>query len=195
MSSPYTLLLALLLMTTSYVAKGAVETSPPSLADYQAGETWIWQYKGVTQSGEVRADGTDTKKIIRKDNKLFMLSASRTVPLSQIVQSLSGKNSRYNWPLSVGKKWTYEDHWESEDGTKGSTIQEAEVVSYKAETVEAGTFMAYTIRYKGKMTNSHGYSAVTEDIHVYAPKLKTFIKLTQIQHDYVYVEELIEYKK
>lgn len=195
MSSPYTLLLALLLMTTSYVAKGAVETSPPSLADYQAGETWIWKYKGVTQSGEVRADGTDTKKIIRKDNKLFMLSASRTVPLSQIVQSLSGKNSRYNWPLSVGKKWTYEDHWESEDGTKGSTIQEAEVVSYKAETVEAGTFMAYTIQYKGKMTNSHGYSAVTEDIHVYAPKLKTFIKLTQIQHDYVYVEELIEYKK
>ena len=59
----------------------------------------------------------------------------------------------------------------------------------------AGTFMAYTIQYKGKMMNTRGYSANTDDIHVYAPELKTFIKLTQKQDDYLYIKELIEYSK
>ena len=95
----------------------------------------------------------------------------------------------------VGKKWIFEEHWTSEDGTTGATIQDAEVLSFKEETVEAGTFMAYKIRYKGKITNSRGYSADTEDIHWYAPKLKTFIKLTQSQADYLYIEELVEYSK
>lgn len=124
-----------------------------------------------------------------------MVTAPRTFPLSDIVKPVDSKTSRYNWPLQVGKKWTFEDHWESEDGTKGSTIQDAEVLSFKAETVDTGTFMAYTIQYKGKITNTRGYSANTEDIHVYAPELKTFIKLTQIQDDYLYIEELIEYSK
>jgi len=68
-------------------------------------------------------------------------------------------------------------------------------VSFKSEKVEAGTFMAYTIQYKGKISNSRGYSAATEDVHVYAPELKTFIKLTQKQDDYLYTEELVKYSK
>jgi len=95
----------------------------------------------------------------------------------------------------VGKKWIFEEHWTSDDGTKGAIIQNAEVLSFNEETVEAGTFMAYTIKYKGKITNFRGYSADTEDIQLYSPKLKTFIKLTQIQNDYLYVEELIEYSE
>ena len=55
--------------------------------------------------------------------------------------------------------------------------------------------MAYTIQYKGKISNSRGYSAATEDVHVYAPELKTFIKLTQKQDDYLYTEELVKYSK
>jgi hypothetical protein len=97
--------------------------------------------------------------------------------------------------LQLGKRWTFEEHWTSEHGTKGSTVQDAEVLSFRAETVAAGTFIAYTIQYKGKITNSRGYSANTEDIQVYAPDLKTFIKLTQIQDDYSYTEELIENSK
>jgi len=53
--------------------------------------------------------------------------------------------------------------------------------------------MAYTIKYKGKITNSRGYSADTEDVWWYAPSLKNFIKLTQTQDDFLYVEELIKY--
>jgi hypothetical protein len=174
---------------------GSDVTLQPTLADYTDGEKWVWKYKGVTKAGEVRADGKDTKKIISKNGELFMVTAHRTFPLSDIVKPVDSKTSRYHWPLQVGKKWTFEDHWESEDGTNGSTIQDAEVLSFKAETVDAGTFMAYTIQYKGKITNTRGFSANTEDIHVYAPELKTFMKLTQIQDDYLYIEELIEYSK
>ncbi|MEZ5056294.1 MAG: hypothetical protein R2879_04580 [Saprospiraceae bacterium] len=39
-----------------------------------------------------------------------------------------------------------------------------EVLSYKEETVEAGTFMAYTIKYTGKTTNSRGYDADETEI-------------------------------
>jgi len=195
MRNQYLAVLVLLLVCFSRAVTGADITLQPTLDDYQAGEKWVWKYKGVTKAGEVRADGTDTKQIISKNGELFMVTAPRTIALSEIVKPVQGETARYNWPLQVGKKWTFADHWESEDGTKGSTIQDAEVLSFKPETVDAGTFMAYTIRYQGKITNTRGYSANTEDIHVYAPELKTFIKLTQIQDDYLYIEELVEYSK
>ncbi|KKO46709.1 hypothetical protein WG68_05360 [Arsukibacterium ikkense] len=195
MRSQFLVFMSLVLLSLCSTAMGSDVTQQPKLADYTDGEKWVWKYKGVTSSGEIRADGIDTKKIISKNGELFMVTAPRTFPLTDIVKPVDSKKARYNWPLQVGKKWTLEEHWESEDGTKGSTIQDAKVLSFKAETVEAGTFMAYTIQYKGKITNTRGYSANTEDIHVYAPELKMFIKLTQIQDDYVYVEELIEYSK
>lgn len=85
-----------------------------------------------------------------------------------------------------------EGHWKGDDCTEGAIIQDAEVLSCKEETLEAGTFMVYSIKYKDKITNSRGYySADTVDVHLYAPKAKTFIKLTQQQKDYFYVEELL----
>ena len=78
-------------------------------------------------------------------------------------------------------------------GTTGSQSQDAEVLSFKEETVAAGTFMAYTIKYTGKITNSRGYSANETEIWLYAPTVKDFIKLTQHQGDFQYVEELIEH--
>ena len=187
--------LSLLMLSVCCPAIGSDVTLQPTLADYKDGEKWVWKYKGVTKAGEVRANGEDTKKIISKNGELFMDTASGTYPLTDMVKPTDSKSSRYKWPLQVGKTWTLEEHWESQDGTKGVTIQDAEVLSFKAETVEAGTFMAYTIQYKGKITNTRGYRANTEDIYVYAPELKTFIKLTQIQDDYLYIEELIEYSK
>ncbi|WP_196139495.1 hypothetical protein [Aliikangiella sp. G2MR2-5] len=75
------------------------------------------------------------------------------------------------------------------------TSLDAEILSFKEQTVEVGTYMAYTIRYKGKITNSNGYSAEVEELYWYAPELKNFIKLTQSQADYSYVEELVEYSR
>ncbi|WP_246474323.1 hypothetical protein [Arenibacter arenosicollis] len=64
----------------------------------------------------------------------------------------------------MAKKWKYENNWTSEDGTTGNQSQDAEVLFYQKETVKAGTFMAYTIKYTGKISNSRGYSADEEEI-------------------------------
>ncbi|WP_297093440.1 hypothetical protein [uncultured Draconibacterium sp.] len=170
-------------------------TQQPTLADYQIGEKWVWKYKGVTTEGEVRSDGVDTRKIVSVDGVLGMTIGNDTVLLSEIVKPEESETPKYAWPLEVGKKWKFENNWTSEDGTTGSQSQDAEILSYQEETVEAGTFMAYTIKYIGKISNSRGYSADEEEVWLYAPALKTFIKLTQIQGDFTYVEELIEYSK
>lgn len=170
-------------------------TEQPTLADYQVGEKWVWKYKGVTTTGEVRSDGTDTRTIVSTDGVLGMTIGKDTIPLSDIVKPEESTTPKYDWPLEVDKKWKYENNWTSQDGTTGSQSQDAEVLSYQEETVEAGTFMAYTIQYTGKTTNSRGYSADEKEVWLYAPAVKTFIKLTQDQGDFHYVEELIEYSK
>ena len=168
-------------------------TKQPTLSDYTVGETWVWKYKGVSSEGEVRSDGEDTSKIVSVDGVLGMVIENDTIPVADIVKPEISETPKYNWPLKVGKKWKYENNWTSQDGTTGSQSQDVEVLSFKEETVEAGTFMAYTIKYKGKITTSRGYSADVEDVWLYAPELKNFIKLTQTQDDFLYEEELIKY--
>ena len=170
-------------------------TNQPSLSDYKVGEKWVWKFKGVTNEGEVRSDGKDTREIVNMDGVLGMTIGKDTIPVTNIVKPEESETPKYDWPLEVGKKWKYENNWTSQDGTTGSQSQNAEILSYREETVEAGTFMAYTIEYRGKTTNSRGYSADEKEVWLYAPAVKNFIKLTQNQGDFLYVEELIEYSK
>ena len=170
-------------------------TKQPTLADYQAGEKWVWKYKGVTTEGELRSDGKDTREIIDINGVLSITIGNDTIPVTEIVKPDESETPKYNWPLEVGKKWKYENSWTSQDGTTGNQSQDAEVLSYQEETVAAGTFMAYTIKYTGKTTNSRGYNANEEEVWLYSPEVKNFIKLTQTQGDFNYVEELIEYSK
>lgn len=187
-------LLFLLILSACNTKKSEI-AQQPTLADYTVGEKWVWKYKGVTTEGEVRSDGTDTREIVRFGEVLGMTIGKDTVPVTEIVKRENSETPKYAWPLEVGKKWKYENNWTSQDGTTGNQSQNAEVLSYREETVEAGTFMAYTIKYTGKTTNSRGYSANETEIWVYAPAVKNFIKLIQDQGDFRYVEELIEYTK
>lgn len=184
-------LLSLIILSACHSPK----TPEPTLGDYQINEKWVWKYKGVTTSGEVRSEGTDTRIIVNSDEGLGMTIGKDTIPLAEIVKQDESETPKYDWPLEVGKKWKYENNWTSQDGTTGNQSLNAEIVSYQEETVEAGTFMAYTIKYTGKTTNSRGYSADEEEVWLYAPAVKNFIKLTQSQGDFLYVEELIEYSK
>lgn len=170
-------------------------TQQPTLADYQVGEKWVWKYKGVTTEGEVRSNGKDAREIVSIDGVLGMTIGKDTIPVTEIVKPEESETPKYAWPLEVGKKWKYESSWTSQDGTTGNQSQDAEVLFYREETVEAGTFMAYTIKYTGKTTNSRGYSADEEEVWLYAPAVKSFIQLTQSQGDFLYVEELIEYSR
>ena len=187
-------LLILLVLSACAPNKSDI-TKQPTLADYQVGENWVWKYKGVTTEGEVRSDGKDTREVVSVDGVLGMTIGKDTIPVTDIVKPEQSETPKYDWPLEVGKKWKYENNWTSQDGTTGNQSQDAEVLSYQEETVEAGTFMAYTIEYKGKTTNSRGYSADEKEVWLYAPAVKNFIKLTQNQGDFLYVEELIEYSK
>jgi hypothetical protein len=191
----YTTLLFIItvLMMSSCFKQHKKITNQPTLKDYSVGELWIWKYKGVTDKGEVRSDGEDARKIVSIDGVLKMLVGKDTIPVSDIVKPEISETPRYKWPLVVGKKWKYEKNWTSQDGTTGKQSQDAEVLSYKEEKVGAGTFMAYTIQFKGKITNSRGYSAQTDEVWLYAPKVKNFIKMTQSQDDFLYNEELIKY--
>lgn len=195
MKFQFTIILSVIIFSACDSPKKSNLTQQPILEDYQLGEQWVWKYKGVTTEGEVRSDGTDTRTIVRMDEGLGMTIGNDTIPLAEIVKLDESETPKYDWPLDVGKKWKYENNWTSQDGTTGAQNQDAEVLSYQEETVEAGTFMAYTIKYTGKTTNSRGYNADEEEIWLYAPEVKTFIKLTQSQGDFLYVEELIEYSK
>ncbi len=168
-------------------------TKQPSISDYKVGEKWVWKYKGVTTKGEVRSEGRDKREIIEVNGELLMTIGKDTIPVTEIVKPEVSNTPKYDWPLKVGKKWVYEENWTSQDGTTGKQQLNAEILSYKEEKVEAGTFMAYTIHYNGKITNSRGYNAVVDEVWLYAPKVKNFIKLTQKQDDFVYNEELVEY--
>lgn len=174
------------------------ETSAPKpeLSEYSVGEKWVWKYKGVSGEGEVRSNGTDTKTIVDFKGQLGMTVGKDTILVSDMLKPSSNKTPRFHWPLEVGKEWVYQSDFESADGsTTGIFRQNAEVVSFKEVTVEAGTFMAYTIEYKGGITNSKGLNIKTDDVLIYAPKIKNFIYMTQIQDGFSYTEELIEYSK
>ena len=195
MKNPLLVLLAVLILSACNDNTKSGITKQPTLADYTVGEKWVWKYKGVTTGGEVRSDGKDTREIVSSNGVLGMTIGKDTIPLTEIVKPEESETPKYDWPLEVGKKWKYENNWTSQDGTTGKQSQDAEILSYQEETVEAGTFMAYTIKYNGKTTNSRGYSADETEVWLYAPAVKTFIKLTQDQGDFHYVEELIEYSK
>ena len=168
-------------------------TKQPTISDYKVGEKWVWKYKGVTTKGEVRSEGRDKREIVEVKGELLITIGKDTIPVTEIVKPEVSNTPKYDWPLKVGKKWVYEENWTSQDGTTGKQRLNAEIVSYKEEKVEAGNFVAYTIHYNGKITNSRGYNAVVDEVWLYAPKVKNFIKLTQKQDDFVYNEELVEY--
>lgn len=169
-------------------------TNRPILKDYTIGEKWTWKYKGVSGDGEVRSNGLDIKEIVNLNGALALTSGNDTILVSNILEPITSKTPRFKWPLEVGKKWKYETSFTSADESNSGTYsQDAEIISYKEETVEAGTFMAYTIQYTGGITTSKGVFSKTDDIIVYAPKVKNFIKMTQIQDGFSYNEELIEY--
>lgn len=183
------------LMMSSCLSQHEKVTSKPTLKDYSIGEKWEWKYKGQSTEGIVRSEGIDVKEIVYKNGALGMTHNNDTILVADLVKPSKSKTPRFKWPLQVGKKWVYETDFTSAVGVKGTFRQNAEVLSYKEITVEAGTFMAYTIDYNGAITNSKGLNIKTDEVWVFAPKIKNFIKLTQVQDGFLYNEELIKYSK
>lgn len=167
-------------------------TKQPTLNDYEIGEKWTWNWKRSV-NGEVRAQGEDYQEVVKYKNTLGFNYGKDTLKITTILDRKPSKTPRYDWPLEVGKKWKYEFEWSNDEGTTGKTSQDVEVVSYDQVTVAAGKFMAYTIVYNGRISNSRGFDGKLVDTWWYAPKLKTYIKRTQDDGEGLYVNELTVY--
>jgi hypothetical protein len=164
-------------------------TEKPTLSDYTIGEKWTWDWKRSVE-GEVRAQGEDYQEVVNFDDSLGFYNGNDTLKTATFMNPETSETPLFDWPLEVGKKWKYEMTWENNEGTKGKTSQDAEIVSFKEETVAGGKFMAYKIEYKGRITNSRGFDGKLADVFWYAPEIKSYIKHTQYDGEGLYINEL-----
>ena len=169
-------------------------TNKPTLNDYKIGEKWVWNWKRTVE-GEVRAEGEDMQEVVDYHGELGFWNGVDTVRILTTLDQKQSNTPFRSWPLFVGKKWKYESEWENNEGTKGKTSQDAEVVSFEELNVAAGKFIAYKIEYTGIVTNSRGYNGEMSDTWWYSPDLKTYIKHVNNDGYGVYTNELISYSK
>ncbi len=172
----------------------APTTNKPTLKDYKIGEKWIWKWNRSVD-GEVRAQGEDFQEVVDYHGELGFWNGVDTILVSTILNQKQSSTPFRDWPLYVGKKWKYVSEWENNEGTKGKTSQNVEVVAFEESTVPAGKFKAYKIEYKGIVTNSRGFKGKMTDTWWYSPDLKTYIKHVNKDGYGVYTNELINYSK
>jgi len=169
-------------------------TEEPTINDFKIGEKWTWNWKRSVE-GVIRAEGEVSEEVVEFNGVLGFDNGNDTVKIATTLGQKPSDTPFCDWPLKMGKKWKFEDKWESNDGTKGKTRQDAEVISFNEVTVAAGKFMAYKIEYSGRTTNTRGFDAKVEDVWWYAPAIKKYIKHTQDDGAGLYVKELINYSK
>ena len=182
---PLTLLLLFTFCTTS-------TTNKPTLHDYHVGEKWVWSWKR-TVDGEIRAEGEDIQEVVDYHGSLGFWNGVDTSLISTTLNQEQRSKPFRDWPLYVGKTWKYESEWENNEGTKGKTSQDVEVVAFEDLQVIAGKFKAYKIAYKGIVTNSRGFKGELSDTWWYAPELKNYIKHINDDGYGVYTNELTNY--
>lgn len=189
--------LALLFIAFSCGDQRRQEAYQPKVSDYKVGEKWTWEWKSSV-NGEVRGQGKDVQEVVNFKNELgfyFDNTKQDTVKATKVLNRKKSKTPFRDWPLEVGKKWTYENEWVNESGEKGKTSQRAEVISFEEVDVPAGKFKAYKIEYNGFIENyeAGGKGKVT-DTFWYCPELKVNIKHIQKgANDFMYSSELVEY--
>lgn len=172
----------------------STKTREPIVTDYKMGEKWIWKWERKID-GEVKAEGEDIQEVVEYNGNLGLWNGMDTLQIPTVANKNQGTTPFRNWPLRVGKKWMYESQWENNEGTKGKTSQDVEVVSFEELSVEAGKFMAYKIEYKGIVTNSRGFKGEMTDIWWYSPELKTYIMHINDDGYGLYTNELTSYSK
>ncbi|WP_304236557.1 hypothetical protein [Jiulongibacter sediminis] len=167
-------------------------TEQPLAHDYQTGEKWTWKWNRSVD-GEVKAEGEDLQEVLDQNGRPVLWNGLDTLQIpSEYIRDENSTPFR-SWPLFVGKTWVYESEWENNEGTKGKTRQDVEVVAFEDIEVAAGTFKAYKIEYKGLVTNSRGFQGEMSDTWWYAPALKTYVLHLNDDGYGLYRNELISY--
>lgn len=188
---------ALSLIGFTSISVVAQEASRPGVDNYTLGETWEWQEKLVRDAEPSKAlmESFETRAVVveageKKFVKKFA-GGTKTVAIGQAEPKADEKVFR-KWPLKVGAKWVYEENWTSEDGTTGSTKQDAEVVAFEKITVPGGTYSAFKIVHRGTFKNARG-SGDMNDTYWYAPDVKADVKHVNESGGQTYTLVLVKY--
>jgi hypothetical protein len=175
----------------------AQEAQRPEIDSYTLGETWEWQEKLVRDAEPSKAlmESFETRAVVveageKKFVKKFA-GGTKTVAIDQ-TEPKAGEKVFRKWPLKVGAKWVYEENWTSEDGTTGSTKQDAEVVAFEKITVPGGTYSAFKIVHRGTFKNARG-SGDMNDTYWYAPEIKADVKHVNESGGQTYTLVLVKY--
>lgn len=147
-----------------------------------------WAITSVT-AGQI--EGTENGEPLKLTPELNVIDSPRH----------SGSNPKaLAFPLEVGKRWRYENHWLFKPkGSRGSTVVDVAVVGHETVTVPAGRFDAFRLVARGSL---HGtspinsqYAGETSETYWYAPTARAIVK--SVAHNpYLGTStvELVEYR-
>lgn len=176
---PATLCAAALL---SFAASAGAQTA--SRPDVRKGDRWqfstystapsiaqprVWEITAVTSEGiEATEDGLP----LRLTHELNVVESPRTRESNPRLLS---------FPLSIGKRWQYDSHWEFKPkGSKGEYSVRVEVVSFEKVTVPAGVFEAFKLMARealsGRSPIGTHYSGEVTRTYWYAPAARAVVR-------------------
>ncbi len=172
----------------------AQESAPVAFPNnFVAGENWEWR---VTITPDTGAARSPTRTVVNSgDGLLFQNHRGKTDSFKSTFETNPFFNTKSltpfrEWPLEVGKTWTYQGVYMEGSATLKQT---AKVVAFEEVTVPAGKFRAYKIEYAG-WTYRQGRSWKRVDTHWYAPSVKADVKSTIDTPDHQGIMELVTYQ-
>jgi hypothetical protein len=185
---------SLLLLGSVLLTSGCVVAVPPAKVKplsktvkaehpvWQVGD--LWRFRGLL-SGAVRID-----KFIRRDESMlvfldqgvegYYLDLAEAFALKKVdhriaVEEFNPPLEYYRWPLEVGKHWTVESEV-SRGPQLGRLRGEVAVETYEEITVPAGTFEAFKLRARFKLSAPLDHGA--EEVVVwYAPAVRYRVRI------------------
>ena len=134
---------------------------------------------------------------------LMRFNYSETAPNKRGAKTrdISAEDATLQFPLQVGKKWTFKQNWTNSSGEPGSSDVKVEVTAYEKVKTEAGEYDAFKIEEKGWWKNLQSNVTGRQSQTLwYAPAVKRTVKSeskdfhSQGQLWNHRTEELLEYK-
>lgn len=171
---------------------------PPTL---KVGDTWRW----VRSDRRTGMKEADTRRIITKvsperiegtenDAPMFMSGDLNLMETPEYVRT--GSPRFYDYPLSVGKKWSFKYEQASKTGPQRTRWQyDAEVVAQERVKVPAGEFDAFKVVAKGFWNSETSSASGPGRLSLwYAPAARGSVKLEFEGGNTYNVTELVEMK-
>ena len=156
----------------------ALAQSPAAMpTSFVEGERWEAR---MTFTPDIGAPAAPSRTVIKADGGLrFQNHRGNVYPLNVPYETspffnTKSLNAWRQWPLEVGKTWTFEGEFTPSVGV-ARLRQTATVVALEDVTVPAGTFKAFKITYIGTAT-AGGQTWHRNETYWYAPDVKTDVK-------------------